>query len=266
MIIFSGLDLAMFWISAAKTIPRQHTALPSSTIIGVQSCQKSINPDQCEPAVGERMAAASAKTDYSPAVPDPSTLVGPGGVEHHIVRVRGLPWSCTENELIEFFEGVCIQSVHFTRDRDGRPSGDAYMVLASLKDQKLAHKFHKAHMGNRYLEVFEARYSEMSWMLSKNIDKDPKDAAEFEEFEPESDAVVKMRGLPFEAGPAEIVRFFEGLAVAEKGVLICKDSNRRPSGEGYCVFVDEEAVAEALKRDNASMGHSYSSYSHSCYV
>ena len=79
--------------------------------------------------------AASAKTDYSASVPDPSTLVGPGGVEHHIVRVRGLPWSCTgmtdifqftglliaalftENELIEFFEGVCIQSVHFTRDR-----------------------------------------------------------------------------------------------------------------------------------------------------
>ena len=135
MIIYSGLDLAMFWISAAKTISRQHTALPSSTIIGVQSCQKSINPDLSEAALGERMAAASAKTDYSPAVPDPSTLVGPGGVEHHIVRVRGLPWSCTgefftkmemqsccilicaENELIEFFEGVCIQSVHFTRDR-----------------------------------------------------------------------------------------------------------------------------------------------------
>ena len=38
-------------------------------------------------------------------------------------------------------------------------------------------------------------------------------------------------------------------------MLICKDSNRRPSGEGYCVFADEEAVAEALKRDNASMGH-----------
>jgi len=157
--------------------------------------------------------AASTKTDYSPSVPDPSTLVGPGGVEHHIVRVRGLPWSCTENELIEFFEGVCIQSVHFTRDRDGRPSGDAYMVLASLKDQKLAHKFHKAHMGNRYLEVFEARYSEMSWMLTKNVDKNPKDAnkmAEYEEFEPESDAIIKMRGLPFEAGPAEIIRFFDG--------------------------------------------------------
>ena len=94
-----------------------------------------------------------------------------------------------------------------------------------------------------------------------------------------------MRGLPFEAGPAEIIRFFDGkyefsflctgicsscsrsifhpcfseLLVAEKGILICKDSNRRPSGEGYCVFADEESAKEALKRDNASMGHRWAS-------
>ena len=57
-------------------------------------------------------------------------------------------------------------------------------LILSLRDQKLAHKFHKAHMGNRYLEVFEARYSEMSWMLTKNVDKNPKDGkmAEYEEF------------------------------------------------------------------------------------
>ena len=159
----------MFWISAAKTIPRQHTALPSSTIIGVQSCQKSIHPDQCEPALWVRMAAASAKTDYSPAVPDPSTLVGPGGVEHHIVRVRGLPWSCTGDLLTTIgMQSCCIllcacrerahrvlrgcvhsvcplhqgqvhvfppESLFSPKNliRDGRPSGDAYMVLASLK-------------------------------------------------------------------------------------------------------------------------------------
>ena len=57
-------------------------------------------------------------------------------------------------------------------------------LIISFRDQKLAHKFHKAHMGNRYLEVFEARYSEMSWMLTKNVDKNPKDGkmAEYEEF------------------------------------------------------------------------------------
>ena len=60
-----------------------------------------------------------------------------------------------------------------------------WTLFITLRDQKLAHKFHKAHMGNRYLEVFEARYSEMSWMLTKNVDKNPKDAnkmAEYEEF------------------------------------------------------------------------------------
>ena len=50
-------------------------------------------------------------------------------------------------------------------------------------------------------------------------------------------------------------QLFAGLPMAEKGILICKDSARRPSGEGYCVFADEEAALEALKKDNASMGH-----------
>ena len=57
--------------------------------------------------------AASAKTDYSASVPDPSTLVGPGGVEHHIVRVRGLPWSCTGMIEISGFAG--LMTVDFYR-------------------------------------------------------------------------------------------------------------------------------------------------------
>ena len=27
---------------------------------------------------------------------------------------------------------------------------------------------------------------------------------------PETDNIIKLRGLPFEAGPAEIIKFFEG--------------------------------------------------------
>ena len=92
--------------------------------------------------------------------------------EHQIVRVRGLPFSCTEAELIEFFGNSSIKTVHFTKNREGRPSGDAYIEMTSLRDVKEAMKLDKAHMGNRYLEVFEARYSEMEWMLQKNIKQD----------------------------------------------------------------------------------------------
>ena len=162
----------MFWISAAKTIPRQHTALPSSTIIGVHSCQKSIHPDQCvkqhlgrewQPPVPRLTTALlfltlpplldlvgwSITLSGSVGCPGPAQVTSSQQLKCNCVASFFVP---AENELIEFFEGVCIQSVHFTRDRctfsicptsvsiftcnlirDGRPSGDAYMVLASLK-------------------------------------------------------------------------------------------------------------------------------------
>ena len=73
--------------------------------------------------------------------------------EHHILRVRGLPFSCTEAELIEFFSKCSVQAVHFTKNREGRPSGDAYIEMNSLRDVKEGLKYDKAMMGQRYLEV-----------------------------------------------------------------------------------------------------------------
>ena len=91
--------------------------------------------------------------------------------EHHIIRVRGLPFSCNESDVTEFFGKCNIQAIHFTKNREGRPSGDAYIEMASLRDVKEGLKNDKKYMGSRYLEVFEARYSEMEWMLNKNSNK-----------------------------------------------------------------------------------------------
>lgn len=175
--------------------------------------------------------------------------------EHHIVRVRGLPFTCTENELIEFFGKCSITTVHFTKNREGRPSGDAYVELSTLRDVKEAMKYNKATMGRRYLEVFEARYSEMEWMLQKNVNQDG--SQQFSNFDPTTDDIVRMRGLPFEAGPPEICRFFEGLEVSENGILICKDFNKRPSGEAYVQFSSGVEAEKAIEKNNANMGHRY---------
>jgi len=177
--------------------------------------------------------------------------------EHHIVRVRGLPFSCTESELLEFFGNCTIEAVHFTKNREGRPSGDAYIEMKSLRDIKEAMKLDKASMGTRYLEVFEARYSEMEWMLQKNVHQDGRSKLEFAEFDPKTDDIVRLRGLPFEAGPPEIVRFFEGSEISEHGILICKDFNGRPSGEAYVQLNSGNDAEKALEKNNANMGHRY---------
>ena len=59
--------------------------------------------------------------------------------------------------------------------------------------------------------MFEARWSEVEWMIQKNIHKEGAEIPEQQgEFEATDDNVVRLRGLPFEAGRAEIIRFFEG--------------------------------------------------------
>jgi len=178
--------------------------------------------------------------------------------EHHIIRVRGLPFSTSEDEVIKFFDNCNIQQVHFCRNRDGRPSGGAFIEMDTLRDVKEGLKYDHKNMGSRYIEVFEAKYSEMEWMINKNTSSSDKKFQSWMDFKPETDHIIRMRGMPFEAGAPEIVQFFEGLVeVQEDRVLICKDYNNRPSGEAFVELGDEEEVERSLEKHNQSMGHRY---------
>ena len=73
-----------------------------------------------------------------------------------VVRCRGLPWSCSVEEIVNFFEGCELaegtDSVHMTMNREGRPSGEAYVELASKEDYDEALKKDRQSMGKRYVE------------------------------------------------------------------------------------------------------------------
>ena len=70
-------------------------------------------------------------------------------VSEFIVRVRGLPFKVSEEDVRGFFSSVNIVEVHFPKNREGRPSGDAYLELGTLKDQKEAGKYNQEYMGDR---------------------------------------------------------------------------------------------------------------------
>ena len=50
------------------------------------------------------------------------------------------------------FIGCNVQGVNFTFTRDGRPSGEAYVELASESDVQQALNKNQQHMGKRYIE------------------------------------------------------------------------------------------------------------------
>merc|ERR1719432_212768 len=100
-------------------------------------------------------------------------------------------------------------------------------------------------MGARYIEVFEARWSEVEWMIKKNINKDEEGAKKDDaKFEP-SDFVVRIRGLPFEADKEEIRMFFKDIDIPDNGILLCYDFQNRKSGQAFVTFNDKEGVEKA---------------------
>lgn len=76
----------------------------------------------------------------------------------HIIRIRGLPWNTTKQEICDFFDGVDIvngeNGIHLVTlaTNNTKPLGEAYIELASYDDLQRAQTFHKKNLGTRYIE------------------------------------------------------------------------------------------------------------------
>lgn len=73
-----------------------------------------------------------------------------------VVRMRGLPYTSNEDDIVDFFDGYTIAPGGITRgkDRHGRASGEAWVRFVNAEDaREVVSKLDKAHMGNRYIEL-----------------------------------------------------------------------------------------------------------------
>ncbi|KAG9344352.1 hypothetical protein JZ751_011021 [Albula glossodonta] len=125
--------------------------------------------------------------------------------EGFVVRIRGLPWSCTQEEVASFFSDCDIiggvNGVCFTFSKEGRPSGEAFVELKTADDFKNAIAKDRKYMGHRYIEVFKSNRSEMDWVLKRCGPTD---------YDSCSGCMLRLRGLPFGCSKEEIVQFFAG--------------------------------------------------------
>lgn len=170
--------------------------------------------------------------------------------EVYIIQVRGLPWSCTPQDLIEFFSECRIRDglkgIHLTANPlTGRPSGQAFIEVEHEDDVGKALEKHRQYLGPRYVEVFEVTNADAEAILKNAVD-----AAS-------SDYVVRLRGLPFSSSEADISRFFSGLDIVQNGITIVADHQGRNSGQAFVEFTSQEAFEEALSKDRELIGNRY---------
>lgn len=93
-----------------------------------------------------------------------------------IVRMRGLPFTATHEQVLTFFspeeelKETCPVSggkdgILFVRYPDGRPTGDAFVLFACEEHAQCALRKHKEILGRRYIELFKSTAAEVQQVL-----------------------------------------------------------------------------------------------------
>jgi RNA recognition motif. (a.k.a. RRM, RBD, or RNP domain) len=85
------------------------------------------------------------------------------------LRMRGLPFSASKEDIYDFFIGYnpLLDSIVLTYRNDGRATGEAYVGFVSPGDAERAMALHRQSMGNRYIELFISNKEEHGRALAR---------------------------------------------------------------------------------------------------
>ncbi|CAI9110491.1 OLC1v1010534C3 [Oldenlandia corymbosa var. corymbosa] len=191
-----------------------------------------------------------------------------GPVMFPVVRLRGLPFDCSDIDVFKFFAGLDIVDV-FLVSKGGRFSGEAFVVFASPVQAEYALQRDRQNMGRRYVEVFKCKKQDYYNAIAadvhyegsyddyrgsspptrprRSLDKDKLDYTE----------VLKLRGLPYSVKKSEIVKFFGDFNLTEDKVHIGYRHDGKATGEAFVEFASAEEAKKAMRRDNKLIGSRY---------
>ncbi|KER34073.1 hypothetical protein T265_00251 [Opisthorchis viverrini] len=89
-----------------------------------------------------------------------------------LIRMRGLPYATTVQQVLEFFSNTdCAvqfgeEGVLFVNRRNGRATGDAFVIFESQAIGEKALRNHWQHIGNRYIELFKSTPAEVNQVMN----------------------------------------------------------------------------------------------------
>jgi len=162
-----------------------------------------------------------------------------------LVRIRGLPWGAGENEVGLFFHPLELdpqQAVTLVNGPGGKPTGEAFVRLASPDVAAEALKYNREMLGKRYIEVFPG--TEMEFQQS----------VQWQGVRDFSDGILRCRGLPFNCAAADVALFFADYGVTEAnvslGMHVLGQFAGSPNGEAWVKFAGEAIAKKALEERN----------------
>ncbi|CAF4135940.1 unnamed protein product, partial [Rotaria magnacalcarata] len=179
--------------------------------------------------------------------------------ESTVVRARGLPWQCTDQDVAKFFRGLDIEKggVALCLSSQGRRNGEALVRFVSAEHRELALRRHKHHIGQRYIEVYKASGRDFLNIAGGSNSE----AQAF--LQRDGQIIIRMRGLPFDATAKDVIEFFTRgdtpthVVDGEDGVLFVHYPDGRSTGDAFVMVKTENEAAQALLKHKEIMGTRY---------
>ncbi|XP_034030750.1 epithelial splicing regulatory protein 1 isoform X3 [Thalassophryne amazonica] len=189
-----------------------------------------------------------------------------------IVRMRGLPFTATHEQVLIFFspgEGLketCPVSggkdgILFVRYPDGRPTGDAFVLFTCEEHAQNALKKHKEILGRRYIELFKSTAAEVQQVLNRYSSAPliPVAPAPLVSVLPTVSLLpppgslrdcLRLRGLPYTASIEDILTFLGEFTndIRPHGVHMVLNQQGRPSGDCFIQMTSAERALLASQR------------------
>ncbi|XP_066255168.1 RNA-binding protein fusilli isoform X1 [Euwallacea similis] len=183
-----------------------------------------------------------------------------------IVRMRGLPYDCTAQQVLDFFAAGdlrCtvmdgVEGVLFVRKPDGRATGDAFVLFADELDAPKALAKHREVIGSRYIELFRSTTAEVQQVLNRSMMIEQPPAPQLPPIPIPNYTLlpqhvitsgtrkdcVRLRGLPYEAQVEHILDFLGDYAknIVYQGVHMVYNAQGQPSGEAFIQMDSEQSA------------------------
>lgn len=201
---------------------------------------------------------ASASGDEA-TVHDDSTVVAEQqslATTPHTVKLLGLPFKATEEQIHTFFHPIKVVAVRFTKDPEGRPSGRAYADFRSEGDLKKALKRNRDCISHRYIELFrdEPRAEVSTTGAQSAADQlkpwELKVAMGVKAGEVESiteSGRIFVRNLPFSTQEEELNELFAGFGPLTEVTMPLDKTTNKATGLAFITFMLPEHAAKAYQ-------------------
>lgn len=173
-----------------------------------------------------------------------------------IIRMRGLPYSCTEEDIKEFFRGFSLVKDGIKRATvGGRPSGECFAIFETKEQAYGALTLNMEKIGTRFIELFSSNIREfenyMHYNFSNTTPSYSKENAPNIPLERRKSTLM-MIGLPFNVTKNDIIKFFANFGLKDTDIHLISNQNGKFSGNALITFEDELEAQKALKTKNLS--------------